>query len=126
MSFVPIRVSSRATHQAPASVAILRRYDGEYCDFRFAPSTLRAAGWHRGTRISPFLDLEAGELMFATAGQSDPHARSLTSQGGHQLSARWSRVAEFRSVIPDLSSRRRLRLIRAGEGQVVLDLAQLA
>lgn len=122
MSFAPIRMACRALHQAAASIAILRRFGAEYVDVRFSPDTLRAAGWHRGLKVAPFVDLEAGQLLFASAGPTDSSGRSLTAQGGNQLSARWCRIGQLREIIPDLPLRRPVRVIRAGAGQVVVDL----
>lgn len=125
MSFAPIRMACRALHQAPASMAILRRFGAEYVDVRFSPDTLRAAGWHRGERIAPFYDAETGQLLLAPAGATDPSGRCLTAQGGNQLSARWCRVGQLREIIPDLTLRRPVRVVRSGGGQVVIDLAAL-
>lgn len=125
MNFAPIRIHNRAHNHWDASVAILRRYEHEYVDFRFNRRTLKAAGWNQATRIAPFYDAAAGHLMFATAGGTDPAARALNNQGGYSLSVRFPRVDLFGEIIPHVTGRSPVRLVRSGEGQVVLDLASL-
>lgn len=125
MSYLPIRIQNRALHHADASIAIIRRYGQEYVDFRFGRRCLAAAGWNRATRIAPFWDAEAGHLMFATSGTSDSSARALNNQGGYSLSARFPRVDMLRDLIQPFAGRSVVRVVRSGEGQVVLDLVSL-
>ena len=122
MSFIPVQIPVRCLRQADVTASVVQRYGTSYVDFRFAKAAYKAAGWSRYTRISPFLDIGARQLMFATAEHTDSAARSLSYQGGHQLSVRWARMAPFDLLFATDLPRTALPLVRSGEGQLVVDL----
>ena len=125
MSFVPIRIHSRACHQADATVGVIRRYGHDYVDFRLSNSVLKAVGWSRATRVSAFADMSACQLMLTTCGSTDSTGRSLSHQGGRTLSVRWPRMGPFLHLVPALDRRQTLPVIRAEAGQVVFDCSKL-
>jgi hypothetical protein len=125
MSFVPVQIPARCIRQADVTVGIVQRLGAAYVDFRFSRAIYKAAGWSRYTRISPFLDIVERQLMFATAEDTDSAARALTYQGGLQLSVRWARMHPFDSLFPVDLIRTAVPVVRAGEGQLVLDLTPI-